>query len=650
MTVYLSDYNTLELADAAAFSGDDVLVIDANKSVTADYVLTCKGVIFSGGIISPDDDVTVTFPNSVEAGPVQLFDVSSGGHCDLTSASTEYSFVEWWGVSGGDDSFQSGKASANADILVEVIEYATNRIAFFTPGIYSITGISLPGTRGLTIFGLGCSNRADGVQNAIVGSGLAWVDAANQKSVETHTANTHTSTSVTNIANMDGVAVGVSVTGSGVPANTVVASVNKNANSCTLSNATTTTLTGTMLTFTKNDPAMYLKYVIQNGVKGQGAEITLDGLQAFANNMLDTCGVGVLNNSTGDAEPWINLLGGRYDGYFGIHLALNYNNKYENVVFTGNGLATNTDVYVNGLNGAKITGGAAVAITVPNTNYTAENPSVVRVEFDHCTPQMSGNVSGWLIVQDQWDAAGGAAINAIVWTQCNIVGPAANGMLLSALLQTFVGPEFEQFSGTTLAEQPWGSSIWINPYGSTNFTDLLLGLSSYSVVQWRNGSYTGGSTTASLLLNASGVISPTQARAQAYFASTASNVTGDGTPATVVAPTVNYNVGSAYNNSTGLFTCPRDGYCEVSLNLSVLPDSGTSQVIAIVRKGAESWVIYNHEPSTTDVVNAQGSVKLPVGSGDQLYITLTANGTMKDVSIFGTSGAVYSWIEFEMLA
>lgn len=63
----------------------------------------------------------------------------------------------------------------------------------------------------------------------------------------TPTGNTHTTTTVDNVSSMTGVAVGMSVTGSGVTAGSVVANI-VSTTSFLLSIATTTSLTGTTLT------------------------------------------------------------------------------------------------------------------------------------------------------------------------------------------------------------------------------------------------------------------------------------------------------------------------------------------------------------------------------------------------------------------
>lgn len=62
------------------------------------------------------------------------------------------------------------------------------------------------------------------------------------------TGNTHSSTTVDNLASTTNLAAGMAISGSGIPANTVIATI-VNSTSITISNAATTTVTGNALTF-----------------------------------------------------------------------------------------------------------------------------------------------------------------------------------------------------------------------------------------------------------------------------------------------------------------------------------------------------------------------------------------------------------------
>lgn len=80
----------------------------------------------------------------------------------------------------------------------------------------------------------------------------------------TPTADTHTSTTIDTISSMTGIEVGMSVTGTGIPANTVITAVNSVGSSITISNATTSSVNTITLTIT---------WAMPTGIQGTGVEI-----------------------------------------------------------------------------------------------------------------------------------------------------------------------------------------------------------------------------------------------------------------------------------------------------------------------------------------------------------------------------------------
>jgi len=72
---------------------------------------------------------------------------------------------------------------------------------------------------------------------------------------------------------------------------------------------------------------------------------------------------------------------------------------------------------------------------------------------------------------------------------------------------------------------------------------------------------------------------PLQPAFFAYLSSTQSNVTGDNTAYTIICDTVVINVGSGYNNSTGIYTAPRTGYYFFHYRIAIATDaSGGDEV------------------------------------------------------------------------
>lgn len=93
---------------------------------------------------------------------------------------------------------------------------------------------------------------------AVDGSGNVlkkWSGTGNMNDlgVNTATANTHTNTTIDNLSTLVGVIIGAAVIGSGVAPNTIVTGITSGT-AITVNNATTTSLTGTPLTFTVTPP------------------------------------------------------------------------------------------------------------------------------------------------------------------------------------------------------------------------------------------------------------------------------------------------------------------------------------------------------------------------------------------------------------
>jgi hypothetical protein len=96
-------------------------------------------------------------------------------------------------------------------------------------------------------------------------------------STATTTGNTHTSTTIDNLASMTGIVVGMFVTGSGVTAGTIVTGVNTAGSSVTISQATSTSLVGTSLTF--NIPASVAPTgTVANGSTSMTAVSSISGI------------------------------------------------------------------------------------------------------------------------------------------------------------------------------------------------------------------------------------------------------------------------------------------------------------------------------------------------------------------------------------
>jgi hypothetical protein len=127
----------------------------------------------------------------------------------------------------------------------------------------------------------------------------------------TPTANTHSNTTVDSVSSMVGVAVGMSVSGSGIPAGTVVAKLTSSS-AFVLSAAATTSLTGTTLTIGGDQYYMALIKTGMAGTYGVGSSNYSD----ITGNSDEVTGTGytaggmLLTNvtaTTGSGAAWITF-------------------------------------------------------------------------------------------------------------------------------------------------------------------------------------------------------------------------------------------------------------------------------------------------------------------------------------------------------
>lgn len=122
-----------------------------------------------------------------------------------------------------------------------------------------------------------------------------------------------------------------------------------------------------------------------------------------------------------------------------------------------------------------------------------------------------------------------------------------------------------------------------------------------------------------------------------------SNVTGDGTLYTVVCDNVLVNTGSAYNNTTGVFTAPVTGTYQFSATLTLL-NIGALHGVAFfyVVNGSFGNVIgWNGNPfavADSGQVTLNGSVSVHLTSGQTAAMKILVSGSTKTVQVYGVSG------------
>lgn len=158
--------------------------------------------------------------------------------------------------------------------------------------------------------------------------------------------------------------------------------------------------------------------------------------------------------------------------------------------------------------------------------------------------------------------------------------------------------------------------------------------------------------TSGQVLVSSGTSSPTWKNPglavyfKAYFNSTPSNVTGDGTLISpLIFDTAEINAGSGYSTSTGRFTAPSAGTYLFSSTLYLynLNPNHIDCTFAITSNGA-GYAFYNNiNPSTVNSVSASrftvsGTGMLKCNSGQLVYCMFRVIGDTKTVGIVGGTG------------
>lgn len=161
--------------DRAAMAAADVAgyLVFPKGVYTCATNLTISGdcVFLPGATIKPSNGVTVTINGCVESGVQQIFDLSLGGHVDLSGSKADLAYPEWWGVIGGDASYDAGNAATNKPLIDEVLTYGPYDLHWKQPGIYSTTGHVMNVAH--KHVGLGKSS-----DNCIYGDGILFSDNA----------------------------------------------------------------------------------------------------------------------------------------------------------------------------------------------------------------------------------------------------------------------------------------------------------------------------------------------------------------------------------------------------------------------------------------------------------------------------------------
>lgn len=94
------DKASIAAADTAAIGQNAVLIFPAASvkyKISSDITITSVCEFLEGGIIAPDNGITITLSSAIIAGNYQIFDISSGGSVALSNSAANEVQSEWFG-------------------------------------------------------------------------------------------------------------------------------------------------------------------------------------------------------------------------------------------------------------------------------------------------------------------------------------------------------------------------------------------------------------------------------------------------------------------------------------------------------------------------------------------------------------------------
>ncbi len=128
------------------------------------------------------------------------------------------------------------------------------------------------------------------------------------------------------------------------------------------------------------------------------------------------------------------------------------------------------------------------------------------------------------------------------------------------------------------------------------------------------------------------------------------------TAANFIPTTEAIDTHGAYNNSTGVFTCPVQGIYRVSIVLTGGSHVGViakSVYNAFVRKNSTNYLAiadYQHQSTNTVLpTGTTGSVLVPCNAGDTIDVQIARDSGSNAFSLIGTSSGIYNSLHIERL-
>jgi hypothetical protein len=153
-------------------------------------------------------------------------------------------------------------------------------------------------------------------------------------------------------------------------------------------------------------------------------------------------------------------------------------------------------------------------------------------------------------------------------------------------------------------------------------------------------SVTGGSGGQSMAITSAGQVTvPLQPVFDAYLGSGVTDVTGDGTVYTVIFDTELTDIGSNYDNTTGIFTAPVTGkyFFTSSVQATGIGAHTSAQILIVTTPKSFQGMLINPAASAGGQLNIIGSCVVSLTASDTVKITVTFSGSTKTVDIAGSS-------------
>jgi len=140
----------------------------------------------------------------------------------------------------------------------------------------------------------------------------------------------------------------------------------------------------------------------------------------------------------------------------------------------------------------------------------------------------------------------------------------------------------------------------------------------------------------------------------AYLSVTQPNVTGNGATYTIIFDTELFDVGNHYDNTTGLFTAPFDGYYIFSAIYSSIVPVGASTQSTIKIRNLTTGIQHQGDSFPTrnrctgfygynNAISLWAQIFVPAASGDQLYVEAQISGGAQTCSVEGGAAPIVTY-------